>query len=211
MERIEAVKIFFEDVRKAYIEDQKAKDIRASGRSAESLRIELSPAYRLYGSSYIHFQKVGRKPGGFPPIEAIIEWLKEKKTFRIDDERGPGLRGLAFLIARKIAKKGTDIFLKKRPALSIEEKIAEFKKDLVKNLTTVEKEKIKEAIQKIKKVTAVILLLFMTSCSPSITINGYKVKDVSGKSATTKDRNIIHISFWAGYAFADHFTNDNIK
>ena len=133
MTRKEAVRKFLDQVRLAYIEDQKQKNIRASGRSAEAFRVEPDfDSGKLYGASYLHFQAVGRKPGRFPPIEAIIKWIKEK--FKIDDERSAGLKGLAFIIARKIANKGTDISEGKRPGLNIEDKILEYRKELVSNL-----------------------------------------------------------------------------
>lgn len=154
MTRQEAVKIFFERIRQARIDDQRKKNIRASGKSADTQRIEVTDGGGfLYGSDYFYFQNVGRKPGRMPPIEAIIQWLKDKKTFSIQDDRGPGLTGLAWAIAKKIAKKGTDIHQGKRPGLSIEDRMEELKKELVQNIAQAEKEKIVEGIKKIKKTT----------------------------------------------------------
>jgi hypothetical protein len=134
--RKEAVKDFLEKVRMAYIEDQKAKGILASGKSAAAFRIDTTAALgRLYGSHYLHFQRQGRGPGGFPPIESIIEWIKIKRIQADIPEKA-----LAFLIARKIAKAGTDIFLRKRPALSVEGKMDELRKELVKNIIASEKD-----------------------------------------------------------------------
>lgn len=133
--RAEVIKDFFEKVKKAYIEDQRSKGIRASGKSADTLRIESNTkAGKLYGQAYIHFQKVGRKPGAFPPIDAILQWIKDKGIVAdIPD------KSLAFLIARKIAKKGTDIFLKKRPALDVTDQIEQARKELVQAFIQIEK------------------------------------------------------------------------
>jgi hypothetical protein len=157
MTRQEAVKDFFDKLRQARIDDQKAKGIRASGYSADSQRVEVDEmGGRLIGADYLYFQGPrpdgvsGRKPGGMPPVEAIIEWLKHKTTFQVTADEGPGLRGLAFAIARKIANKGTDIYQGKRPGLSIEAKMAEFKKELVNNIGQIEKEKLLEVIKQNK-------------------------------------------------------------
>lgn len=132
MERIEAIAIFLKDVKQAYIKDQQEKNIRASGRSAQSIREEATiAAGRLFGSSYFHFQRVGRRPGNFPPIESIKQWLIDKNL-----DLNP------FAVARKIAKKGTDIFMKRRPGLSIEDRILEPRKALARNIATISRGKI---------------------------------------------------------------------
>jgi hypothetical protein len=147
MTRKEAIAAFFEKYRLALIEDQKGKNIRASGLSATTLRAESSDIMgRLFGKDYIHFQKVGRKPGGFPPIESIIQWIKDKKI----PFEGIKIESLAFLIARKIAKSGTDIYIGKRPALSIEEKVGEFKAELIRDILKIGKAEIVSALTKLK-------------------------------------------------------------
>lgn len=151
MDRKEAVAIFLEDIKKAYIKDQTEKNIRASGKSASMFKDSVDETGgKLFGADYVYFQKKGRKPGGMPPIEAIIEWLKNKTSFRVDNEKGPSLEGLAFAIARKIAKKGTDIHQGKRPGLSIEDKMLEARKKLRENLVNIAKAEILEKLKIIK-------------------------------------------------------------
>jgi hypothetical protein len=151
--RKEAITIFLGRIRKAYVDNQRSAGITASGKSAASLKEKPQEnSGLLTGSSTFYFQKFGRKPGKFPSIQAIIEWLKEKKTFRIDDERGPGLKALAFLIARKIAKKGTDIYLKKRPALVIIEQLLEARKEIALSLLALEKQTIKSKLKHLQDV-----------------------------------------------------------
>ena len=51
---------------------------------------------------YGQFVERGRGPGGFPPLDAIISWVRIKIT------RNPkAAKTIAFLIARKIARFGT--------------------------------------------------------------------------------------------------------
>lgn len=136
MTKREAINEFLEDVRVAIVEDQQAKGIRASGQSANTLKKESTATLgRLYGKHYIQFQKVGRRPGKYPPIESIIQWIRDKKI----DPDIP-IKSLAFLIARKIAKSGTDIHQGKRPGLNIEAQIIEARKKLVANFILIEKQ-----------------------------------------------------------------------
>jgi hypothetical protein len=121
-------------VKQAYIDQQNAQGIRSSGKSASSLRTESdSDSGALYGSAYFYQQKHGRKPGKFPPIDDILDWIRVK-GIRPKDKISD--RSLAFLIARKIAQSGTDVFQGKRDGLDVEDRIKQlveqFKKDFVK-------------------------------------------------------------------------------
>ena len=59
-------------------------------------------------ADYWKWAEYGRKPGKFPPIEKIKEWIKVKPILpRPTDGKLPTENQLAFLIARKIATKGT--------------------------------------------------------------------------------------------------------
>ncbi len=135
MTQTEAVQKFLTRISDAYVKDQDAKGIRAPGRSAASLRTVTEPnGGKLFGKGYIHFQKVGRRPGKFPPIDAILNWITEK-GIRSDIPE----KNLAFLIARKIAQSGTDIFIRKRPGLNPEAEITEARKELVRNIAEIVK------------------------------------------------------------------------
>ena len=73
----------------------------------------------------------GRKPGKFPPISAMLEYIKAK---RIKPKGKTTERQLAFLIARAIAKKGSRIFQGKVRALNVDDKIIELNKEFAENL-----------------------------------------------------------------------------
>lgn len=107
---------FLNAVRRSIIDDQLTKKIHSSGKSASSLQVgaNRTTGY-LTGSAYFQQQVLGRRPGKFPPISAIMDWIKEKGI----QPRDISQKSLAFIIARKIAEKGTDITLKKRPGLDI--------------------------------------------------------------------------------------------
>ena len=59
---------------------------------------------------YWIFVENGRKPGRFPPVDKILEWIRVKPVIPYSDSRGrlPTEEQLAFLIARKIAEQGTE-------------------------------------------------------------------------------------------------------
>lgn len=126
-----------DEVKKAYIEDQEAKGIRASGKSAKSIKkqVKLTEG-TLTGAKYFFQQRHGRRPGKFPPVSEILEWIKTKGITPKDSRTS--IKSLAFLFARKIAERGTDIFQKKRPALDPGEKVqtlvASFSREVAKDL-----------------------------------------------------------------------------
>ena len=115
----EALDIFFKSVIGQIRTDQGAKGITASGRSSDSLAYGTdATGGQLTGSNYFYWQIVGRKPGKFAPPEAIEQWIRDKG---ITPEGRTTVKQLAFLINRKMATKGTDIFIGKRSGLSFQE------------------------------------------------------------------------------------------
>lgn len=134
-------------IREAYIKEQKDKGIRSSGKSAESLRISVdSNSGQLTGAKYFIQQTVGRKPGKFPPIDDILDWIRAKKISPRDAKTTE--RQLAFLFARKIAQSGTDIFQGKRPGLDMDEIIKKLVSEFMKSFA---KDTKAEIIQSLKK------------------------------------------------------------
>lgn len=151
MNYTKAISKLLDEVKKAYIEDQESKGIRASGKSAKSIKKHVKPTEgTLTGAKYFFQQRHGRKPGRFPPIDSIIDWIRAKRIT-------PGLyqpiakvgrkipnpvqlteRSLAFIIANKIAKQGTDIYSGKRKGLDPGEKVqtlvAAFSREVAKDL-----------------------------------------------------------------------------
>lgn len=77
--------------------------VNASGRLADSVRYEVNErGLKVFAADYIYYIEHGRAPGKFPPIDSIKQWIEDKGlNFDIP------VNSLAFLIARKIAQKGT--------------------------------------------------------------------------------------------------------
>jgi hypothetical protein len=104
------------------IQDQEDKNIRASGASAQSIDVSMNDTGGdLVGASYIYFQIYGRRPGKYPPLTTIQEWIKVKG---ISLEK-ISIKSLAYLIARKIATAGTRIFQKMSEGLAVDNILAE--------------------------------------------------------------------------------------
>jgi len=118
-----------EKIQRAYLEDQEAKGIKTTGKSAASVQrtineIDGDLSGEVTGTGYMHQQRFGRHPGKFPPIQMILEWIRAKGIKPRDGKTSE--KSLAFLFARKIARSGTDIFQGKRPALNIDDKINDY-------------------------------------------------------------------------------------
>lgn len=59
----------------------------------------------IWGMDYTYWLANGRKPGTAPPVSALMPWVNAK--FGVG---GNEARGIAFAIAQKIKKEGTDYY-----------------------------------------------------------------------------------------------------
>lgn len=101
----EIIKSELETLRQELLQEYEASGRKASGDWAESLLIESGEnSGTLYAGRYIE----GRPPGKMPPIFQIEQWIKAKGIAPVQKNIETG--SLAFLIARKIAQKGTQQF-----------------------------------------------------------------------------------------------------
>ena len=59
---------------------------------------------------YFHFAENGRRPGKFPPPDAILKWIQFKRLVPRPGRDGkvPSTNQLVYLISRKIATKGSE-------------------------------------------------------------------------------------------------------
>lgn len=96
----------FELLKKDLIITYDAKGMRASGKFADTLEVQVTGLKaQLLGEDYSQQLETGRKAGRFPPTDAIEQWIKDKGIAnRIQGEIS--ISSLAFLIARKIARNG---------------------------------------------------------------------------------------------------------
>lgn len=95
-------------IRKDLIDKHLQLGMKASGNWIDSLSVETRGLKSiLWGAPYTEQLVNGRPPGKFPPIKAIKQWIEDKNITPFDTI---SISSLAFLIARKIAKEGTEYF-----------------------------------------------------------------------------------------------------
>lgn len=92
---------FLNRVKDRLVEDYERKGLRASGMTADLLKVTGSGnKWALQTPDYLIFEILGRGPGNMPPVEAIKEWAVSKGI----------QQKFAWPIAKKIAQEGTRIF-----------------------------------------------------------------------------------------------------
>lgn len=105
----------FDLMRKEIVQKYDALGMRASGQFADELKVEVGGdgltglTARITSIHYVDYLVEGREPGKFPPINVIEQWIEDKGIInQIEGEIS--VSSLAFLIARKISREGTEYF-----------------------------------------------------------------------------------------------------
>ena len=129
----ESIVNILEDIRQDIIDEYEAKNIKASGRFERNMRVGrrgrkffLSIPYYSQWISLFKGRSPGRPPGKYPPTDAIIQWIKDKGLLlrdalgRFVSKSETNYKRSAYLISRKIAEQGTDIYQGKRQPIDID-------------------------------------------------------------------------------------------
>jgi hypothetical protein len=131
-----SIGLVLEDIRQDIIDQYEAKNIKASGAFERNMKVErrargkfvLSIPYYSRWISLLDGRKPGRAPGNYPPTDKIKQWIKDKGLQLRDFETGQFLSKTetnyskaAYLISRKIAEQGTDIYKGKRKPIDIDQ------------------------------------------------------------------------------------------
>lgn len=99
-----------EDLRKRIISNINSSGRRASGRTSESMRTDVSENRGvLFGRMAFGTLETGRKPGKVPVgfYQIIKQWVIDKGiSFDSQSERN----SFAYLVSRKIAREGTQLY-----------------------------------------------------------------------------------------------------
>lgn len=118
METKDALSIFFDNVIEGLKEDAQSKNQKIP---VSSFRHEQNAeGGKLYSADYFQYLIYGRSPGKFPPPEKMLDFVEStpdilaraKQQFQYITEQG-----LAYLIGRKLAKEGSDIYSGKKPGI----------------------------------------------------------------------------------------------
>ena len=106
-------------------------NLNASGAAKASLSYTATDkALYIEGLARIVFLVFGRAKGKRPPIKPIQEWVETKLGISSSESLG-----VAFAIATKIEKEGTDIFTGKAKGLQIEITLQMISKELLIEIT----------------------------------------------------------------------------
>lgn len=102
------------ELKKDLIEKHKQLGMIASGNWERELEVNTNQTgSRLRGSidgeHYTRQLIDGRKAGKFPPISDIMQWVKDKGIAK-NAAKESEIKSIAFLIARKIAREGTNYY-----------------------------------------------------------------------------------------------------
>ena len=110
-----------------------AKGINDTREAANSLFVDYGNDFvRSIGIFYIEFLDTGRGPGKFPPKAPIERWVTSKLGI---SESDPQFNGIVYVIQRKIARLGTEIFRNNSKGLEIDKKIVTLRKNLNEAVT----------------------------------------------------------------------------
>lgn len=119
------------------------KDAEAKGQKfpIDKLRFEADEiSGKIYAPHYVQYLFTGRPPGKQPPPDVMTNWAEANPDI-LDRARqvyrNLTAKQLGFLVGRKIAREGTDIYSGKRPGIDLlgvlDENMPQFMKDLAKN------------------------------------------------------------------------------
>lgn len=109
--------------------DAKSLNDTSKAKSSISYKIEGNKII-IEGLKRLLFLEFGRRPGKFPPIDVIQKWVE--RNLKVDPKRS---KNVAFLIAKKIAEKGTEILTDRTKGLQIELIIEDIDKMFLSALT----------------------------------------------------------------------------
>lgn len=143
---------FFDAVIESIQEDALSKDQKIPLTSFHYITSETGG--ELYVASYFKYLVKGRRPGKQPPPDQMLKFVQghpdmlesAKRQFKNITEKG-----LAFIIGRKIAKRGTDIYTGKRQGIDFAGAVDDNLKILLEALTMNEVAKIKQQLKAIIK------------------------------------------------------------
>lgn len=138
---------FNEKIKARLDENIQGRKMTNSGNAKRSLQIVRdNNSFQSIGIFYLEFLDKGRGSGKFPNLEAIEKWVRTK--LNITDNREA--KQVTFLVGRKIAKLGTEIFKDNSKGLQLDKLIIELRTDLNDRITDFTKFAITKKLDRFK-------------------------------------------------------------
>lgn len=99
-------------------------DARAKNQKIpQNFRLEVTNnSIKIIGPDYFKYLVHGRGPGKQPPPERMLKWVQQNPTIYAQFKaayKNASEKSLAFLVGRKIARYGTDIFQGKKQGIAM--------------------------------------------------------------------------------------------
>lgn len=147
MAEIDALRTYFENL----VEGIKADASEKGQKIPTSFRFEVDASGgKLFAPDYFKYLIYGRGPGKFPPPDATIAWIADnpqvleraKQVYKYITEQS-----LGYLIGRKIAREGTDIYTGKKKGIELLGVMEKNLPELLETLAKDEAAKISTSLQ----------------------------------------------------------------
>lgn len=143
---LEQVELFNESIKDAL----NTKRISNTGEAARSLRTEFGEDFvRSLGVFYLEFLDTGRGSGKFPPYQPIANWVSLKLGITPSDSQ---FDGVVYMIRKKIAALGTEIFRNNNKGIELDKKIVTLRKAINESVAKSVVIDIKQKLDKFKKI-----------------------------------------------------------
>lgn len=104
------------------------KGLSATGAAQDSLEVD---GNKLLGNDYIYYLDKGRKPGTFPPVDNIRDWVRDKLGITEEKE----INQIAYLVGRKIKNEGTEIFKDNSKGIELDSIIEKEMEELMNDIS----------------------------------------------------------------------------
>lgn len=103
-----------------------SKGMGNTGGAYDSLEVK---GNQLLGNDYIYYLDQGRRPGKFPPVKNMQEWVSQKLGLQ-----GNEMKRAAYAIGLSMKENGTKIYQDKSKGIQLENLVNEMLEDLYKEL-----------------------------------------------------------------------------